>query len=696
MYRIGVDVGGTHTDLVMVDDATGEVRLAKLPTTSADPSQGTLAGVRELCAAAGAALGDVGYFSHGTTVATNIVLEHKGAEVGMITTGGFRDILHIARHKRPLNFSLQQDLPWQKFPLVRRRNRLTVAERIVPPGDVLRPLVEDEVRMRVRALKEAKVEAVAVCLMFSFLNPAHEARVAEIVREEFPQAYLSVSHEVIPQYREYERFTTTCLNAYIGPKTAHYLGNLDAALKSGGMRGELHLMQSSGGSATLQGALVRPVTLLMSGPVAGLIGGVWVGREAGFENVITLDVGGTSADIAVAPRGQMRMKHLLDTRIGAYQAMVPMADVDTIGAGGGSIAYIDAGGVFRVGPRSAGSAPGPACYGRGGEEPASTDAQVVLGRIDPAGFLGGRMKLDAAKARAAIETHLCARLGVGVEEAALGALRILTHSMVQAIENNSVRKGYDPRDFALVAFGGAGPLFACDIARELAIPTVVIPPAPGLTSALGLLVTDISYDFSRTELVRASRLEPEKITAHFAELEERARAQLDADHIAPADMRFARVADCRYVGQGYEIRTALPTGAAGAGMGAAIAGAFHDAHEREFGRHFAEKDVEVVNIRVVGTGLTPKPKTPRLAQGGAAPDKGALLGSRAVVFETGAGKWKRFDTPCYDRTQLSAGNRIPGPAVITQADSTTPIAPGLTATVHESGALIIPMTSEAT
>jgi 5-oxoprolinase (ATP-hydrolysing) len=689
MIRIGVDVGGTHTDLVMID-ATGAITLAKLPTT-ADPSEGTLAGVRELCAAAGCRLADVGYFGHGTTVATNIVLEHKGAEVGMITTEGFRDILHIARHKRPFNFSLQQDLPWQSHPLVRRRHRLTVGERVIPPrGDILRALDEDEVRARVRVLKEAKVEAVAVCLMFSFLNPVHERRIAEIVREEFPEAYLSVSHEVIPQYREFERFTTTCLNAYIGPKTTRYVANLDRALRAEGLGGELHLMQSAGGAATVQGALARPVTLLMSGPVAGLVGGAWIGKLAGFDSVITLDVGGTSADIAVAPDGEMRMKHLLDTRIGDHQAMVPMADVDTIGAGGGSIAYVDAGGVFRVGPRSAGASPGPACYGKGGDEPTSTDAQVVLGRIDPESFLGGRARLDRDKARAAIETKLCARLGVGLEEAALGALNILTHGMIQAIENNSVRKGYDPRDFALVAFGGAGPLFACDIARELSIGAVVIPPNPGLTSALGLLATDISYDFSRTELVRASRLDPVVLAAHLAELESRARAQLDSDRVAAADMRFLRVADCRYVGQGYEVRTPLPPGPIGDGFGAGVAEAFHAAHGREFGRHFAEKDVEIVNIRVIGIGVAAKPKPPSLQAGGGEPPADARLPSRPTVFDTTAG-WRWFDTPRFERSNLRAGNRIVGPAIVAQTDSTTLIPPGIAATVHESGSLIIRM-----
>ena len=691
MKRLGVDVGGTHTDLVLVDDETGAITLNKLPTTVADPSVGTIAGAVELCRMAGLTLADIDYFMHGTTVATNIVLQHNGASVGMITTEGFRDIIHIGRHKRPFNFSIQQDLPWQKHALVPRRHRLPVSERIAAPhGAVLKPLDEAAVRAAVARLKDEGVEAVAVCLMFSFLNPAHEKRVAEIVREEFPEAYLSVSHEVIPQYREYERFTTTALNAYIGPKTACYLDNLATALKNNGMKSELHLMQSAGGSATASGAMLRPVTLLMSGPVAGLIGGVWIGELAGYRNVITLDVGGTSADIGVAPGGEMRMKHLLDTRIGDYQAMVPMADVDTIGAGGGSIAYVDNGGVFRVGPKSAGADPGPACYGKGGDLPASTDCQAVLGRVNPDNFLGGKMKLHVDKSRAAIEKHLCGKLNMSVEQAALGALKILNHGMVQAIELNSVRKGFDPRDFALVAFGGAGPFSACDIAAAANIPVVVIPPNPGLTSALGLLATDISYDYSRTELMKLGKFDAARISAHYGELEAQARAQLEADHIPPADMLFRRVADCRYVGQGYEIRTNAPSGLIDATFGPGLADAFHQAHNREFGRHFPEKDVELVNIRLIGVGKIPSLQPRTLKDGGPVPAADAITSRGPVIFET-AGGYASFDTPHYARAKLLAGNKIAGPAIVEQPDSTTPIPPGRSATVDRYGNLIILM-----
>ncbi|MER3426372.1 MAG: methylhydantoinase, partial [Thermoleophilia bacterium] len=359
MRRLGVDVGGTFTDLIYVDDEAGQILVHKVPTTPADPSQGTVQGLQEICELAGTSPGQLDQVFHGTTIATNIVIEHNGAKVGMITTEGYRDILHIARHKKPLNFSNYQDLPWQRYPIVRRRYRLTVPERILKDGSVLVPLDEEKAREQVRRLKQAGVDAVAVCFLFSFVNPEHERRVAEIVREELPQAFLSVSSEVLPQYREYERFSTVCLNAYVGPKVAGYVRRLKEELERLQATTHFHLMTSASGVATPEAAVARPVNLLMSGPVAGVVGGIWAGRQAGFDNVITLDVGGTSADIGLAQEGRLRMKHLLDTKVGPYQAMIPMVDVDTIGAGGGSIAYVDQGGIFRVGPRSAGADPGP-------------------------------------------------------------------------------------------------------------------------------------------------------------------------------------------------------------------------------------------------------------------------------------------------------------------------------------------------
>ena len=559
--RVGVDVGGTFTDLIYVDDEAGVIRVHKLATTPEDPSLGTIQGIRELAAEAGVDPSELDQVFHGTTIATNIVIEHNGATVGMITTEGYRDILHIARHKKPLNFSNYQDLPWQRYPVVRRRYRLTVPERITGDGSVLVPLDEDKAREQVRVLKEAGVEAVCVCFLFSFLNPAHEQRVAEIVREEFPEAFVSVSSEVIPQYREYERFSTVGLNAYVGPKVASYVARLQEELAGLGVRTGLHLMTSASGVATAEAAIKRPVTLLMSGPVAGVVGGIWAGRQAGFDNVITLDVGGTSADIGLAQEGRLRMKHLLDTKVGPYQAMIPMVDVDTIGAGGGSIAYVDGGGIFRVGPRSAGAVPGPAAYGRGGTEATATDAMVNLGWLLPEAFLGGGMSLDREAARKAFEDGPADALGMSVEEASMGAVQILSHSMVQSIEENSVRKGFDPRDFALVAEGGAGPLFAVPIAVEVGTPNVVVPLYPGIAAAMGLVATDMVYEYAATTYQRLSKLDADALQRRFEELEAQAAGQLAEDGIPADSVVVQRIVDARYLGQGYELRVDVGSGA---------------------------------------------------------------------------------------------------------------------------------------
>ena len=688
MKRVGIDVGGTFTDLIYVDEDQGEVVIHKLPSTPSDPALATLQGLDELCERVGVEAANIDHLFHGTTVATNIVLEHNGAKVGMLTTKGYRDILHIARHKRPLSFSLYQDVPWQQHPLVRRRYRRPIAERVIAPdGEVLTPLNEDDVRAAVRLMKAEGVEAVAICFLFSFLNPAHEQRAKEIVQEEFPECYLSVRNEVLPQYREYEGFSTVCLNAYVGPKVSQYVKRLDQTVTEKGIRGGLHLMTSVGGVATPEGAMQRPVNLLMSGPVAGLIGGIWTGKKAGSPSVITLDVGGTSADIGVAPDGQMRMKHLLDTQVGGYHAMIPMVEIDAIGAGGGSIAYIDTGGMFRVGPKSAGAEPGPACYGRGGSQPTATDALVVLGRLRPESFLGGRIQLQKQLAEEAIERELCRPLGTDLEQAALGVARILTHGMVEGIEVSSVRKGYDPRDFALVAAGGAGPLFACDIAQELGIPQVLVPRYPGITSALGLLATDIVYEFVTTEMQLFSSLDRDKLSADFAVLEQQATERLQADHLNAERTLIRRIADCRYIGQGYELRVELPGGPIDEAWQQQAAEAFHQAHEREYVRRFPDSDIQIVNIRVQGVGLISELRLRELPVGNGSPQD-ALTATHEVTFSVD-GKPARLATAFYQRERLKAGDLIPGPAIIEQLDSTVVVNPGLSATVDQYGTILI-------
>ena len=480
------------------------------------------------------------------------MIEHNGARVGMITTKGYRDILHIARHKKPLNFSNYQDLPWQRYPQVRRRDRLTVPERITADGEMLVELDEEVARTQVRRLKEAGVDAVAVCFLFSFLHPVHEQRVAEIVPGGVPRR-VSVGvlrgAAAVPRVRA---LLDRRLERLRRPEGGELRAPPRGRAARGGCAQGLHLMTSASGVATAQGAVERPVNLLMSGPVAGVVGGIWVGRQAGFENVITLDVGGTSADIGLAQAGALRMKHLLDTRVGPYQAMIPMVDVDTIGAGGGSIAYVDVGGIFRSGPRSAGAVPGPAAYGRGGTEPTSTDAMVNLGWLLPEDFLGAGMQLQPELSGQAF-AGVASKLGMSVEEASMGAIQISSALMVQSIEENSVRKGYDPRDFALVAEGGTGPTLAATIATEVGTPAVIVPPFPGVTAAMGLLATDAVYEFVATTYQRMSALAAEELAGRFEELEQLARTQLREDGIPEDRWVIQRVADCRYLGQGYEL-----------------------------------------------------------------------------------------------------------------------------------------------
>ncbi len=693
MKRIGVDVGGTFTDLIYVDDEKGTVLVHKTPSTPADPSIATVEGIATLCEMAKIKPSELDQVFHGTTVATNIVIEHNGAEVGMITTRGYRDVLHIARHKKPMNFSLWQNLPWQAFPIARRRNRLTVNERILADGSIQIPLDDREVRAAVRKLKKAQVESVAVCLLFSFLNDTHEKRVAKIVREEFPEAFISVSSEVIPQYREYERFSTVALNAFIGPKVSNYVKRFDAELRKMGVKTGIQLMTSAAGVATPKAAIERPVNLLMSGPIAGVVGGIWAGKVAGEPNVITLDVGGTSADIGLAQDGKLRMKHLLDTKVGPYQAMIPMVDVDTIGAGGGSIAYIDSGGIFRVGPRSAGAIPGPAAYDQGGTEPTATDAIITLGWLRPELFLGGKKDLRADLARKAIDSKIAKPLKMSTEEAALGIFKVLVHSMVDAIEQSSVRKGFDPREFALVAEGGGGPLFASHIAPEVGVKHVLVPNYPGITAALGLLTTDLVYEYTKTSYVLVSELAANPkasalLEKQFAVLEKDAMKQFAADKVAKSRIRLERVVDARYEGQGYELRVDAKGGAINAAWIKDIKNRFHDIHEREFSRRFEDADVQIPNIRVRAIGQMPGLKPTLVKQGTATPPQGALKLTADAWFEK-AGKPAKFKTKFYERTELRAGNHIAGPAIITQFDSTSVVPPGYTADVDKHSNLII-------
>ncbi|MGO8958751.1 MAG: hydantoinase/oxoprolinase family protein [Streptosporangiaceae bacterium] len=697
MKRVGVDVGGTFTDLVLWDDSTGERFVHKVPST-VDPADAVITGLAELCALAGITAGQVDLLLHGTTVATNIIVERTGARTGMITTEGFRDVLHIARKKRPLTFSSYQDVPWQASPLVTRADRLTVPERIATRGGhVVIPLDEHALAAALQTLAEHGVESLAICFLGSFASPLHEQRARQLAAAALPGLFICASSEVVPLYREYERFNTCVVNAYVGPKTASYLESLSGALSAMGLRRGLRLMTSSGGVVDSATGQRLPVQLLMSGPAAGLLAGRHAGGTAGASRVITLDVGGTSTDVGVAPTGPLRMKHLLDTTVHDQAVMVPMVDVETIGAGGGSIASV-ADGILSVGPRSVGATPGPACYGRGGTQATATDAAALLGWIRPDAFFGGRLALDVGAAKTAITERVAEPLGLSAEEAALGVLTVLTHNMASSIRLLSERKGLDPRAFTLVAAGGAGPQFACGVAELTGIGQVLVPPYPGLASAIGLLTTDVRYEQAATVWQPLDALSGPLLEAELAMLTEAARRKLAADGFANAEMSFELAADCRYQGQGYELRVPVPEPPANEAWTRLVSESFHGAHANSYGRRFEGQRVQIVNLRVVGVGL--------LRHFGAAADQadsgladtpaaasqrsGHRPGRRetAEAFFRLDGKAQGMPTAIVQRHALRPGDQLNGPAVIEQPDTTIVLPPHWAARADRAGNLL--------
>jgi N-methylhydantoinase A/oxoprolinase/acetone carboxylase beta subunit len=686
MKLVGVDVGGTFTDLVLSDSDRGLTLTHKVPTTPADPSAGVMTGILELCRRHDIPPAAIAHVFHGTTIATNAILEHRGAATGMVTTRGYRDIIHVARHQRPQHYSIMQEMPWQNRPLVRRRHRKVVSERIAPPrGEVLVPLAEDEVREAARALRAEGVEAIAVCFLFSYLDASHEERARRILLEEFPEAFVTTSASVSPQFREFERFTTAAMNAFIGPRVLTYVGRLEASLRASGLHAELHVMASNGGVATPAMVSERPVLTLLSGPAAGVLGGAWAGALSGRRRCITFDVGGTSADIGLVVDGRYGEATARDTWIAGYPVIVPMIDIHTIGAGGGSIAWVDPGGAFRVGPRSAGAQPGPAAYGRGGADPTVTDANLVLGRLDRDNFLGGGMTLDEAAARRVIAA-LARRLGLAELEAAEGVLTVLNSNMANAIRSRTVQKGIDPRTFSLVAFGGAGPLHGADVATMLGIPEVVVPPHPGITSAVGLLTTDLKYDAVRTEFQVSDRIDLARLDRDLSEMERGLADQFVADGLAPSAVAYVRGADLRYVGQGYELRVPVPAGDLDEAALAGIFEAFHRLHEAEYGHAFPSSAIEIVNVRVTGIGRMPKIDRPSVPHGRSLAE--ALARHGKCVFRTG-GKLEALETAFYHRDRLPLEEAFAGPAIVLQMDSTTVVPPGWTAVADRNGNLIL-------
>jgi len=690
MIRVGVDVGGTFTDIVL--ERSGDARqvvVTKVPSTPHDQAEAVVQGILKACGMAGIDPGQIDAVFHGTTVSTNMVIERAGAEVGMITTRGFRDILHMARHKRPHNFSLQFDLPWQSKPLVKRRNRLPVTERIMPPtGAIAVPLALDEVKAAAELFAKRKLDAVVVAFLFSFLNNEHEQRAKAIVKSVMPDAFVCCSSDVVNTIREYERFSSAAMNAYIGPRTSAYLKSLETRLSQSGIDAIVRVMQSNGGISTIENSSELPIGLLLSGPAGGVIGGRWTGENCGRNNIITIDIGGTSADISVIEKGELRIKNPRDTEVAHLPVLVPMIDIDAIGAGGGSIAYLDPGGAFRVGPRSAGAVPGPACYAKGGEEPTVTDAQVVLGRMDPEHFLGGDLMIDASLSARAIEKHIAGPLHMTVEAAALGILKIVNNNMALAINANSVAKGIDPRNFSLMGFGGAGPLHSVSLAEAIFAKDVIVPVQPGITAATGLLVTDLQYEYTHSTLLvldKAGEAELKKVNDALDDLIGRANRQLDADGIPAAKRRFRQVAECRYVGQGFELRADMPNGRLTKQSAAVINENFYNAHKQVYGHAFREQSCEIITLRVIATVEVDTLTLPKLARGGRKDPVDAVLYKRRTVFDN----TNAFETPRYARDRLLADDTVSGPALIVQHNSTTLVPPGYVAKVMQYGDMLV-------
>lgn len=686
MKLIGVDVGGTFTDLVFADTEAGSTLIHKVPTTPDDPSRGVVSGLVALCEKYGVPREAVDVVFHGTTIATNAILEHDGAVTGMITSGGYRDILHIGRHQRPQHYSIMQDIPWQDRPLVRRRHRKTVRERLIPPrGEVLDALDEDGVRLAVRELKEAGVQAIAICFLFSYLDPVHEERARQIVAEEYPGCFATTSASVSPQFREFERFTTTAMNAFVGPKVRDYVSKLEGDIVASGFAADLRIMASNGGVATPSMVSERPVLTLLSGPAAGVIGGDWAGALSQRRNLITFDVGGTSADIGIVASGTFGEATARDTWIAGFPVLVPMIDVHTIGAGGGSIAFVDSAGAFKVGPRSAGAVPGPAAYGRGGAKPTVTDANVVLGRLDAKHFLGGGMALDEVAARRVIG-ELARELGMGEREAAEGVITLLNANMANAIRSRTVQKGIDPRDFTLVAFGGAGPLHGAEVAAMLGVAEVIVPPHPGITSAVGLLISDLRYDAIRTAFQVSTAPDLARLNAGFESMARELEARFAADDIDLERVSFVRRGDLRYVGQGYELRVAFPDGTLDAAALAEAFAAFHEVHRREYGHHFADSAIEIVNIRLIGAAGAAEIARPAPPSGG--PLEAARIRTGLCTFRVD-GELTDHETAFLLRDKLPVGVAIDGPAIVLQMDSTTVVPPRHTIEADATGNLII-------
>jgi len=677
MIEIGIDVGGTFTDVVMLDRAAGRLEVAKTASTPKDQSIGILNGLKRL----GVDAASIGRFTHGTTVATNTTLERKGARVALLTTAGFKDLIEIGRTNRSKVYDMKLMKP---APLMPRTLRFEVRQRTYVNGRPSLPLDAEDVRKAVAACEAEGVEVIAVCYLHSYADSADEERTVEMVRALAPGMFVTHSADVVREYKEFERFSTTALNAYVMPVMDRYLGRLESRLADGGYRGPVEVMKSSGGLMRAATARRFPVETLLSGPAAGVMGAVYVAERSGFRNIITYDMGGTSTDVALVVDG--KVARTAESRIATFPLKTNMIDIKTVGAGGGSIAHLAGGSALKVGPQSAGADPGPACYGKGGTAPAVTDANLLLGRLSSGYALGGEITLHPEKSRAAIGA-LAATMRLGEDEMADGILLLVNTTMASAIREISIQRGHDPRDFALVAFGGAGPMHACDLARDLGIPRVVVPPAPGNLCAFGLLVTDVVADRSETVLSRTADLDVALLRERFARLSAAAAASLEQDGIPRAAVRILCSADMRYVGQKSELPVPVDTQRLDTDT---LNEAFFGVYAERYSHSRRAAPTEIVNIRVTAVGEIEKADLSKLSAPATRDSAGAVV-SRPVYF--GGKGW--MDCPVYDRYRLAIGSRFDGPAIIEELGATTVVGPLDVFSVDAQHNLVVDVRAEA-
>jgi N-methylhydantoinase A len=666
-YRVTVDTGGTFSDFVYFDEATRAISIAKLPSTPDDPSRAILAGVEHLIAQ-GVKPEAIRYFCHGTTVGTNALLEGKGVRTGLLVTKGFRGIYEVAEQSRPHGpaiFDILYDKPAMLVP-----PHLTgeVAERVAANGEVLLPLDEEALRETLRGLAEHEVSSLAVCLLFSFLHPEHEQRVRAIVEEEIPGCGISLSSDIVPQIREYYRLSTTVINAYLQPILANYIANLETRLSGAGVTSrQKYIMQSNGGMATFAATAKKAVATVLSGPAGGVTACVEASRAAGFENLITFDMGGTSCDVALIKGGAASVS--TRGKVEGRDISLPMIDINTVSAGGGTLAGVDRLGQLLVGPRSAGAVPGPACYGRGGERPTITDCNLVLGYLGEDNFLGGQMPLDANRAYVAVEAFVAEPLNIPVADAAEGVVRIINVKMQEAIKAISTMRGHDLREFHLLAFGGAGPLHAARMAQELGMAGVVVPLYPGVYSAMGLLMADVTHDYVRSRVGALAATGARELESVFGEMERQARTDLHEEDFPNDEIAIERALDLRYAGQGYEVTVSCGDLSSGDAI-LRLRQAFDAQHKEMFGHTAPDEPVEIVSYRVRGVGRVP-PVEIRAYQPEGLPLAAALRETRACRFDG-----QIFDTPVYQRERLDVGATFEGPAIVDQLDCTTVVPPG--------------------